>query len=127
MSIINPNTDKCLWTARILGTNPPIYQCLSCFIGASLDSSANRRVTVANLVIKHYFSRGTYIPLYCDKCFKAVTKVKPLNECEICTDKCTKLFTRLTAQGVRVENAEFTYDVHTDRLINLNVLDQSDI
>lgn len=121
MSVINPDTDKCLWTARILGTSPPTYQCLPCFIGSSLNPSADRQVTVANLIIKHYFSRGAYVPFYCNKCLKAVTKVKPLNECEICTDKCTKLLIKLAAQGVRTEHAEFIYDVHTDRLVNLNV------
>lgn len=121
MSSINPSTDKCLWTARLLRDSSNDYQCIPCFINASLQSPLSHQITITNLLVKHCFVRGPYTPCICERCSKNITREKPVNECSLCNEKCTELLAKLTLQGIQAGNALFMYDVHGDDLIYLNV------
>lgn len=119
---INPSTDKCLWTARLLRNEPNDYQCIPCFINASLGNPINHQITITNLLIKHCFVRGPYTPCVCERCSRNITREKPINECSICNEKCTELLARIATQGIQVDKTQFMYDVHNDDLLYLRVM-----
>lgn len=125
MSMLNPSTDKCLWTAKILRTNPNDYQCIPCFINEALRHNTEPQVTITNFLIKHCFARGPYESHHCNKCSRNITKEKPINECSICTEKCTELLAKMTSQGIRVSDAQFMYDVYNDEVVYFHVTPQA--
>lgn len=97
----NPAIDKCIWTARFRRETLGSYQCIPCFINASLLTSTQPQVTVNDLFTTHCFVRGPYIPYTCTKCNKNITKEKPINQYQLCYEKCTELLAKMNAQGIR--------------------------
>lgn len=124
MSQINPATDKCLWTARILKNDCNSYICISCFINETLRNRTEPQVTVTNFVINHSFVRGQYTPYQCDQCSTVITRESPINECSICTEKCTELLGKISSQGIRASHAHFLYDVYKDEIVYFHITSQ---
>lgn len=113
----NPSLDKCIWTARIQEDGSPIYQCIPCYVSTILRSPSPEHISLTSMIVEHCFVRGSYLPYICIKCSRIFTREKPVAECQLCYEKCIRLFERMTAQGIQIANSQFMYDVHHDKLV----------
>jgi len=105
------DTEKCLFSFRVINRVNNLSCCLTCFCDTDLIS----RVQSFEIFITHHIANGPYTPWDCVFCHRDNVQSRPIAFCRICTHAYTTQLIKLRNSGINLPNTQFLFNVFTNK------------
>jgi len=73
------------------------------------------------IVVSHYFVRGSYKLYFCAICHKNIVRAQPVTHCVLCINRYHRLLNDLRSMGIDPESVTFNYNIFKDTLVRIKV------
>jgi len=105
------NTEKCLFSFRVINRLNNLSCCLTCFCDTGLIS----HVQSFEIFITHHIPNGPYTPWICVFCQRDNIQSRPITLCTLCIHAYTNQLVRLRNRRIDLSNAHFLFDVFNNK------------
>jgi len=105
------NTEKYLFSFRVINRVNGASYCLTCFC----DSGLINRVQTFEIFITHHISNGPYNPWVCVLCRGNSIQTRPAAFCTVCMNALSLQQIKLRHRGIDLSTTHFLYNNFTNK------------
>jgi len=105
------DTEKCLFSFRVINRVNNLSCCLTCFCDTGLLS----RVQSFEIFITHHIANGPYTPWKCVFCDRDNIQSRPAAFCRQCMHAYTIQIIKSIGSGIDLPNTHFLFNVFTNK------------
>jgi len=105
------DTEKCLFSFRVLNRLNNLSCCLTCFCDTGLISC----VQSFEIFITHHIVNGPYSPWICVLCQQDIIQSRSVDLCALCRHAYIEQLVKLRFQGINLSNTHFLFDIFNNK------------
>lgn len=121
-SLNHQNTERCLFSFRILHRSRLLACCLPCFYRTGLVN----RVRRFQIFISHHLIHGRYRPCPCIYCDKDTIQARRAIECPHCLNNYTKIVAHFRNENLPYNRINYLFDNLHEQYERLTLLQNND-
>lgn len=106
LDLTRQNTERCLFSFKILNKLHHLACCLPCFCRTGLIG----RVRSFEIFVTHHLSNGPYGPWPCCFCQKDTIQSRRAIDCPHCLNNYTKVIKHLRQQNIKTDRVHYLFD-----------------
>lgn len=106
LDLSHQNTERCLFSFKVINRARRTACCLPCFFGTGLL----KKVQSFEIFITHHLTNGRYSPWPCTFCSKDTVQSRRAIECPHCLNSYTKVLEQLRERKLDIKRTYYLFD-----------------